>query len=637
MASRKSKRGGRAVETEAKSEVKSSANLAKPTDPRRDTSRDWIEALVIALILAFMFKTFTAEAFVIPTGSMAPTLRGVHVETQDAEGYRQAVGINRKIDDQPLQTKSITSLMYRRTLPLGEAEAKQLNNPAGGVSPYHYSGDRILVSKGAYLLTDPARWDVVVFKMPHEPGTNFIKRLVATPGEQIRVFQGDLYVFNQQQDQFQIARKPPRKMRAMMQMVFDTDYTNPQMNSNGWHRWVSPGPTKWKDTNEGKSYRAEAGDEEVWLRYRHALPTWNDWQEIDRGRVGNSREQLITDFYPYNTAESQEDFPPNAEDLGLNWVSDLMVEAELTVEEVRQAEGEDPAVVKLELIKGGERFWVQINAANGEASLWKGQVRLAQSKNPTPLQGPGSYSLRFSNVDQELRLWVNETLVELNQRAVYSTDSMNQTPPQAVVPQPADLRPVGLAVRNLTAEVRQLRVSRDIYYYAGGHNPGRCDFPNYPNVVRSGSDPETGAVSYQRPLSIEGLEFYKQRGLRSEREARIRQWSEFFSKPEHWTIYAREGLRWQDFMLGPDEFLVFGDNSPSSYDSRMWKASFRSSPWSFGENAPAPYVVPRRLLIGKAVFIYWPHSWETPWHLTLPYWGLRVPFYPDFSRMQLIR
>ena len=33
---------------------------------------------MIAFVLAFLFRTFEAEAFVIPTGSMAPTLMGAH-------------------------------------------------------------------------------------------------------------------------------------------------------------------------------------------------------------------------------------------------------------------------------------------------------------------------------------------------------------------------------------------------------------------------------------------------------------------------------------------------------------------------------------------------------------------------------
>ena len=41
-------------------------------------TKETIESIVIALILAFVFRAFIVEAFVIPTGSMAPTLNGAH-------------------------------------------------------------------------------------------------------------------------------------------------------------------------------------------------------------------------------------------------------------------------------------------------------------------------------------------------------------------------------------------------------------------------------------------------------------------------------------------------------------------------------------------------------------------------------
>ena len=40
--------------------------------------KDTIESIVVALILAFVFRAFVVEAFVIPTGSMATTLYGAH-------------------------------------------------------------------------------------------------------------------------------------------------------------------------------------------------------------------------------------------------------------------------------------------------------------------------------------------------------------------------------------------------------------------------------------------------------------------------------------------------------------------------------------------------------------------------------
>ena len=54
---------------------------AAPPRPRANTSaamREIVESVVIAFVLAFLFRTFEAEAFVIPTGSMAPTLMGRH-------------------------------------------------------------------------------------------------------------------------------------------------------------------------------------------------------------------------------------------------------------------------------------------------------------------------------------------------------------------------------------------------------------------------------------------------------------------------------------------------------------------------------------------------------------------------------
>src|SRR5215510_3486023 len=41
--------------------------------------KDTIEAILVAFMLAFIFRAFVVEAFVIPTGSMAPTLLGAHM------------------------------------------------------------------------------------------------------------------------------------------------------------------------------------------------------------------------------------------------------------------------------------------------------------------------------------------------------------------------------------------------------------------------------------------------------------------------------------------------------------------------------------------------------------------------------
>src|SRR6186713_724638 len=51
--------------------------------------KETIESILIAFILAFVFRAFVVEAFVIPTGSMAPTLLGAHIRFTCTDcGYR---------------------------------------------------------------------------------------------------------------------------------------------------------------------------------------------------------------------------------------------------------------------------------------------------------------------------------------------------------------------------------------------------------------------------------------------------------------------------------------------------------------------------------------------------------------------
>src|SRR5215813_12932304 len=64
------------------------------------TLRETVESVAIAFILAFLFRTFEAEAFVIPTGSMAPTLQGRHKDIDCPKcGYRYRVSASREVDD----------------------------------------------------------------------------------------------------------------------------------------------------------------------------------------------------------------------------------------------------------------------------------------------------------------------------------------------------------------------------------------------------------------------------------------------------------------------------------------------------------------------------------------------------------
>ena len=117
--------------------------------------RETIESIVVAIVLAFVFKSFEAEAYIIPTGSMAPTLRGEHYDVVCEQcGDRYQSGW---LDGRPI---------YRLYCPMC---GHSLSLKANDIDDQPYDGDRILVNKYIYDFSEPRRWDVIVFKNPRTP------------------------------------------------------------------------------------------------------------------------------------------------------------------------------------------------------------------------------------------------------------------------------------------------------------------------------------------------------------------------------------------------------------------------------------------------------------------------------------
>ena len=209
--------------------------------------RETVESVVIAFVLAFLFRTFEAEAFVIPTGSMAPTLMGRHKDLVCPKcGCPYQVSASEEVDPEGDKIHGRFANSRPKPAPARCAATRPILGPD---NPQHtsypsYNGDRILVGKFAYEIGDPQRWDVIVFKYPGDAPTNFIKRLVGLPGETIRIQHGDIWVRSARMPTarrrgFHIARKPPEKLLAMLQPVFDNDYM-PQIAKYGWPaRWSS--------------------------------------------------------------------------------------------------------------------------------------------------------------------------------------------------------------------------------------------------------------------------------------------------------------------------------------------------------------------------------------------------------------
>ena len=159
-----------------------------------------MEWLVVAFILALLFMTFAMQAFQIPTGSMAETLRGVHYQVRCFRcGHAFDVGND--------------AVSYSRA---------QCPN-CGYIQPSHAlgpekNGDRIFVLKSIYQFFEPKRWDVVVFKNPTNPADNYIKRLIALPEETMQLINGDVYINGK------IVRKPANVQKELWMPIFLQDY-----------------------------------------------------------------------------------------------------------------------------------------------------------------------------------------------------------------------------------------------------------------------------------------------------------------------------------------------------------------------------------------------------------------------------
>lgn len=64
------------------------------------------------------------------------------------------------------------------------------------MEPNFHDGEYILTDKISYRFSEPKRGDVVVFKAPTNPDVDFIKRIVALPGEKLTINNNQFVIFN---------------------------------------------------------------------------------------------------------------------------------------------------------------------------------------------------------------------------------------------------------------------------------------------------------------------------------------------------------------------------------------------------------------------------------------------------------
>jgi signal peptidase I len=427
--------------------------------------------------------------------------------------------------------------------------------PAGAVYPYgshpdtvHY-GDRILVLKYAYLLNQPNRWDVVVFKSPADPDKyhytqNFIKRLVGEPGDQLMVLDGDIYL-KDSLGSWQIQRKPPNVEQALWRVVYDNDFY-PQGLTDRNNHWNQP----WKQTiGDGWNLGHDYTDGRV-FHFAGQNPA-----VISFDPSANDGTQTTNDYLVYDIPQNQRRPGAQANQDDRNIVSDLKLALWY-----QRATGAGP--LKLRLTKRDHAFVAQIDGdsvtlfhtrPDGTTSTDAGPVKLAD----LGVKASEGMFVEFANYDYKVTL-------RLNGKEVLSTTPDEYSP-----------------------EVNQLLRE----YHQRNPRFGRT----LPAIDVTAAD-QTCTLAH---VGLWRDIFYTNKGGQL-----------LWGTPDRPVQLHRHGEPREDTpgaFYDDDEYFVMGDNSLISGDARYWGDRISLPDEDLDVDSGR---VPGRFMLGRAFFVYWPAGFK---------------------------
>jgi len=572
--------------------------------------RDTIESIWVAIVLAFVLRGFVIEAFVIPTGSMAPRLYGEHLNLRcKACGYEYGFGWSGE------QDRAAGGRRSNRGAPgwRGGTRTNDARAPGGAKCPScgHdqprvgplAGGDRVLVMKYLYRFREPEPWDVVVFKNPQDNRQNYIKRLIGLPGETIEIVHGDIFVSRDGGRTFRIRRKEKAKVqRAMWHVVYDNDYRpDPrafaEANSGreesdriappGW-KAVGPGADRWNLPGlYGRRFAFRGGPDET-----------------EAELVFRAREDTFLPRYGYNPAlDPTRDFEPNVDVLN-----------DLKLEVVYFPDAEDSRLA-LTLSSFEHVFRGEIGAdgrarlrcrLDGPGARWK---PLAPPASIGALRPGRGHKVALTNVDFRVTLWLDDRPI------LVSRDRTPDTPVGDRTKYPMDYRLLKQRLERARAQVGAVKVPQPKVKIAAAGGPCRL---RHVGLMR---DVYYTSPKFQHdPASGPDGDFARGSGVQQGQPG--------------WGVDGHPiTLEKDDDHPDLDQFFVLGDNSPSSLDGRLWTSAavtLRLTDKKTGERVYQLGTVPRYSLIGKAIFVYWPAGFCIP---GLP----RLPILPNVGSMRLIR
>jgi len=69
------------------------------------------------------------------------------------------------------------------------------------MEPLFHTGQRVFVCKLSYAFSEPSRGDVIIFRYPLDPSRDYIKRVIALPGERVALRGGIVYINGKRLDE----------------------------------------------------------------------------------------------------------------------------------------------------------------------------------------------------------------------------------------------------------------------------------------------------------------------------------------------------------------------------------------------------------------------------------------------------
>ncbi len=557
----------------------SAAQSASSSKGHEGSIKETLISLVISFVMALVFRSYVVEAFIIPTGSMAPTLLGAHMEFRSPQsGFTWAVNPwydipNAQGVPAPIQgagtfgAPSVTDPVSTGNINPFFSDRRRSTQHGFVTVPASQplrAGDRILVQKYLYVLSEPKRFDVAVFKNPEDASQNFIKRVVGLPNEQVWIADGDIFARPIQRDDsggveptgpWQVQRKPARVQQALWWPLFSSEFApiDPVRDGRRWFQgpWRGEG---WQ-TEDRREYRSESSDPSD-LRWDTGV-----WP--------------ITNWTPYNEIP-QRLSSPSGDDV-------------FAIADVRMTAGVRPdspgASVSAVITSHGHEFRAVLADARATLQMRRTipgsatglQWTDMQSVAAAPLVAGRVTNIEFWRVDQSLQLWVN------GERIAYAEYDWG--------PSERLLHATGIAgeAHNAMNRAGNLLIKPETYEFVR---------PQIHWSI-SGSPVTLSRVGLYRDLYYEPTQFHLGGpGLGTHPQA----------LPE----------------LGPDQFFVLGDNSPSSKDGRLWD---QIDPDVREQIDPTVGIVPRKLMLGKAFFVYFPAPYSA---------GGRIPI-PNMGKVRMIR